>query len=59
YQPWVNHIEKLWKQLHDNITGNHRYPTINKLMRAVRIFLREVSPFPGNAPSVAKFGSAI
>ncbi|MFT4561783.1 MAG: putative transposase, partial [Gammaproteobacteria bacterium] len=59
YQPWVNDIEKLWKQLHDNITRNHRYPTIDKLTRAVRIFLREVSPFPGNSPSVAKFGSAI
>lgn len=59
YQPWVNDIEKLWKQLHDNITRNHRYPTIDKLMTAVRAFLREASPFPGNSPSVAKFGSAI
>ena len=59
YQPWVNDIEKLWKQLHDNITRNHRFSTIDKLMLAVRAFLREVSPFPGSAPSVAKFGSAI
>jgi transposase len=53
YQPWVNDIEKLWKQLHDNITRNHRYSTIDKLMRAVRTFLCEASPFPGSAPSVA------
>jgi transposase len=59
YQPWVNDIEKLWKQLHDNITRNHRYSNIDKLMRAVRAFLRAASPFPGNSPSVAKFGSAI
>ena len=59
YQPWVNDIEKLWKQLHDNITRNHRYSTIDKLMQSVRVFLREVSPFPGNSPSVAKLGSAI
>ena len=59
YQPWVNDIEKLWKQLHDNITRNHRYPTIEKLMTAVRLFLREASPFPGNSPSVARFGSGI
>ena len=59
YQPWVNDIEKLWKQLHDNITRNHRYPSIEKLMAAVRTFLCEVSPFPGNSPSVATFGSAI
>ena len=24
YHPWVNKIELLWKQLHDNITRNHR-----------------------------------
>jgi len=59
YQPWVNDIEKLWKQLHDNITRNHRYSTIDKLMAAVRAFLSEASPFPGNSPSVARFGSAI
>jgi hypothetical protein len=59
YQPWVNDIEKLWKQLHDNVTRNHRYPTIERLMLAVRAFMRAVSPFPGNCPSVAKFGSAI
>jgi transposase len=59
YQPWVNHIEKLWKQLHDNITRNHRYTTIDKLMVAVRTFLSKVSPFPDSSPSVAKFGSAI
>lgn len=59
YQPWVNDIEKLWKQLHDNITRNHHYPTIEKLMVAVRTFLREASPLPGNQPSVAKYGSAI
>ena len=59
YQPWVNDIEKLWKQLHDNITRNHRFKTIEQLMVAVRDFLRQASPFPGSMPSVAKFGSAI
>lgn len=59
YQPWVNDIEKLWKQLHDNITRNHRYPTMDKLMAAVRAFLSAASPFPGSSLSVAKFGSAI
>jgi len=59
YQPWLNDIEKLWKQLHDNITRNHRHPNIRQLMDAVRQFMDLASPFPGNAPSVAKFGSAI
>lgn len=25
YQPWANDIEKLWKELHDNIARKHRY----------------------------------
>ena len=28
YHPWVNRIERLWKQLHDTITRNHRHPTM-------------------------------
>ena len=59
YQPWVNDIEKLWKQLHDVVTRNHRYATMAQLMNAVRVFMRIATPFPGSAPSVAKFGSAI
>ena len=59
YQPWVNDIEKLWKQLHDNVTRNHRYSTIDRLMDALRAFMRAASPFPGNCPSVARFGSPI
>ena len=59
YQPWVNDIEKLWKQLHDNVTRNHRYSTSDRLMDAVRAFMRAASPFPGNCPSVARFGSPI
>lgn len=48
YHPWVNHIERLWKQLHDTVTRNHRFATINALMHAVRAFLTAVQPFPGN-----------
>ena len=59
YQPWVNDIERLCKQLHDNITRNHQYATIDPLMDAVRAFMQAASPFPGNCPSVARFGSRI
>ena len=52
YHPWVNRIERLWKQLHDNITRNHRYPTMEKLMQAVRRFMDAASPFPGNNASL-------
>lgn len=48
YHPWVNHIERLWKQLHDVVTRNHSHPTMHALMRAVRIFMRAVQPFPGS-----------
>jgi transposase len=46
YHPWVNRIERLWKQLHDNITRNHQYPDMNPLMMAVRQFMDNVAPFP-------------
>lgn len=48
YHPWVNKIELLWKQLHDKITRNHKYSTMNKLKNAVRKFMTVVSPFPGS-----------
>jgi len=65
YHPWVNKIERLWKQLHDNVTRNHRFATMKQLMQAVRQFMDRVSPFPGSYdpciknPSVRGIGSAI
>jgi hypothetical protein len=40
--------------MHDTITRNHRYPTIEKLMIAVRRFLKVAEPFPGNGHALAK-----
>ena len=54
YHPWVNKIELLWKQLHDNVTRNHRYSTIKQLMLAVADFMNQVAPFPGNNTSLMK-----
>lgn len=48
YHPWVNKIELLWKQLHDNVTRNHCHNTINQLMTAVRRFMINVAPYPGS-----------
>jgi len=48
YHPWVNKIELLWKQLHDKITRNHKFSTMNKLLEAVNKFMIVVSPFPGS-----------
>jgi len=54
YSPEHNRIEKLWKQLHANVTRNHKCTTIDELMNGVQLFLARTSPFPGSKPSVAK-----
>jgi transposase len=54
YSPDHNRIEKLWKQLHDNVTRNHRCKRIQDLMLNVHRFLHLASPFPGSKPSTAK-----
>jgi transposase len=48
YHPWVNHIERLWKKLHDTVTRNYRHTTMPGLMRAVTCFMNESQPFPGH-----------
>jgi len=59
YHPWVNRIERLWKQLHDNVTRNHGCSTLRELLTQVKRFLKVVQPFPGAGHAVAQFGSAI
>jgi len=54
YHPWVNRIELLWKQLHDTVTRNHQFATMDNLMSAVRQFMAACSPFPGNKVSFAR-----
>ena len=53
YCPWVNVIERLWKQLHDTVTRNHRHATLNGLMSDIRRFLRAAEPFPGAGHGLA------
>lgn len=59
WHPWVNEIEKLWRQMHETVTRNHRCPTVDELLRHVDRFLELVQPFPGAGHGVAQFGSAI
>jgi transposase len=54
YHPWVNRIERLWKALHDTVTRNHRFTTLDALMGAVRRFLKVAQPFPGNKHALAR-----
>jgi len=40
YSPDHNRIERLWRELHANVTRNHRCATIDELMRKVNWYLR-------------------
>jgi transposase len=39
YCPDHNRIERIWKDLHDNVTRNHRCATMGELMAEVRTYL--------------------
>ena len=54
YYPWVNNIERLWKQLHETVTRNHRFTSLEQLMEAAWRFLDVAQPFPGNNHALAK-----
>jgi transposase len=41
YCPDDNKIERVWQDLHANVTRNHRQPTMTKLMEAVRYYLHK------------------
>lgn len=41
YCPQENKIERLWEDLHANVTRNHRCPNMNALMNEVRYYLRK------------------
>jgi len=41
YCPNDNKIERIWQDLHANVTRNHRCPNMTALMREVRYFLRK------------------
>lgn len=47
YSPEHNAIERLWKQMHDNVTRNHRHKTMAQLLENVKVFLHDAQPFPG------------
>lgn len=41
YCPDHNRIERVWQDLHANVTRNHRRPGMTELMREVRYYLRQ------------------
>lgn len=48
YTPAPNRVEKVWKQLHEAVTRNHRHQTMESLMAAARHWLNEVDVFPNS-----------
>lgn len=54
YSPDHNRIERLWRELHANVTRNHRCATLPELLRRVAAFLRRVSPYPGTKVSLMR-----
>lgn len=54
YSPNHNRIERLWRELHANVTRNHRCRTLSELLRNVEHFLRRASPYPGTKASLIR-----
>lgn len=54
YSPKHNRIERLWRELHANVTRNHRCRTLKDLLQRVAAFLRRVSPYPGTNVSLMR-----
>lgn len=54
YSPENNRIERLWKQLHDNVTRNHQHKSMESLWKAVTQFLQAAQPFPGTKVSTMR-----
>lgn len=54
YSPEHNVIERLWKQMHDQVTRNHRHATMDSLMAAIYEFLESAQPFPGTKVSTLR-----
>lgn len=54
YSPKHNRIERLWRELHANVTRNHRCRTLPELLHNVEAFLRRASPYPGTKASLMR-----
>jgi len=57
YSPDDNPIERLWKQMHDHVTRNHRHKNIDSLVGAIRRFLDAAQPFPGTKVSTCRLAA--
>ncbi len=46
--PEENYVERLWQDLHANVTRNHCCATIDELMEEVDWYLDAAQPYPGS-----------
>jgi transposase len=51
YTPEPNRIERVWQDLHANVTRNHRCRTLDELMRSVGLFINAYNERAIAAPS--------
>lgn len=54
YCPDHNRIERVWQDLHANVTRNHRCPTMAILLQHVRAFLRDYNARDERNPSLRR-----
>lgn len=54
YSPEHNPIERLWGELHANVTRNHKRKQIAELIEDVDKFLYSAIPYPGAKPSLTR-----
>lgn len=54
YCPDANRIERVWLDLHANVTRNHRCPTLLELMRHVRRFLNDFNHRHTRSPALRR-----
>ncbi len=54
YCPDHNRIERVWQDLHANVTRNHRCPTMVILLQHVRAFLRAYNLREKKNPSLRR-----
>jgi len=54
YSPDHNRIERVWLDLHANVTRNHRCPTMQLLLEHVRAFLRDYNFRDDRNPSLRR-----
>src|SRR5262249_29169313 len=54
YCPDHNRIERVWQDLHANVTRNHRCPTMTILLQHVRAFLRDYNRRDQHNPSLRR-----